>query len=71
MENENLNAKTKQIIYSLGKEKYSFKYKQGQEDGLLNILIDFAKNPELSFDWYDSAVISFKLIQNQVGLSQI
>ena len=54
----------KQLVLNKGQEKYIFRYEQGQEDGLLDALVASVRNPGTSFDWYDAAVLSFKLTQS-------
>ncbi len=49
---------------SKGPQKFIFRYDAGCEDELLDALIDQAKNPVTGFDWFDAAVLSFKLTQS-------
>lgn len=58
---------TKQLVLNKGSEKYIFRYSNGNEGQLLDALVAAAANPELDFDWFDAAVISFKLTQLLVG----
>lgn len=44
-----------------GKERYVFLYEDSQRAQALRTLGRFASNPELSFNWYDAAVLSQKL----------
>ena len=57
----------RQIILNKGAEKFIFRYENGQEDMLLDALIDQAKDERLDFDWFDAAVLSFKLTQSLIG----
>jgi len=41
-----------------GKERYVFLYHDGQRANLLRTFGRFASNAELSFTWYDAAVLS-------------
>ena len=60
--------KTKrQLILNKGNEKFIFRYDSGCEDSLLDALIDQAKDRRTSFDWFDAAVLSFKLAQSLIG----
>ena len=52
-----------QLVLNKGKEKYIFRYDAGREDELLDALIDQAKDKRTDFDWFDAAVLSFKLTQ--------
>lgn len=44
-----------------GSERYVFLYEDGREQDLLRTFGRFASNPELSFTWYDAAVMSQKV----------
>ena len=60
----------RQLVLNKGVEKYIFRYRQGQENELLDALIDQAKNKRTEFDWFDAAVISFKLTQTLIGCAE-
>ena len=71
-ENPGLNfskmKKTKrQLILNKGTEKFIFRYDSGYEDKLLDALIEQAKDNRTNFDWFDAAVLSFKLTQSLIG----
>ncbi len=55
-----------QLVLNKGKEKYVFRYDAGKEDELLDALIDQAKDKRTDFDWFDAAVLSFKLTQSLI-----
>lgn len=55
------NAK-RQLILIKGAESFIFRYEDGQEDKLLDALIEQAKNKRTSLDWLDAAVLSTILI---------
>lgn len=57
----------RRLILNKGSERYIFRYEQGGEDLLLDALIDAVKNKGTSFDWFDAAVLSFKLSQTLIG----
>ncbi len=60
--------KTKrQLILNKGTEKFIFRYDSGCEDKLLDALIEQAKDNRTNFDWFDAAVLSFKLTQSLIG----
>ena len=44
-----------------GRERYIFLYEDSQRAEALRTLGRFASNPELSFTWYDAAVLSQKV----------
>ena len=47
-----------------GRERYIFLYEDSQRAEALRMLGRFASNPELSFTWYDAAVLSQKVRHN-------
>jgi hypothetical protein len=60
--------KTKrQLVLNKGKEKFIFRYDSGSEDNLLDAIIEQAKDKRTNFDWFDAAVLSFKLTQSLIG----
>lgn len=44
-----------------GEERYVFLYDDDSADQLLRTLGDYAADPELSFSWYDAAVMSQRI----------
>lgn len=57
----------RQLVLNKGKEKFIFRYESGCEDRLLDTLIEQAQDKRTSFDWFDAAVLSFKLTQSLLG----
>jgi hypothetical protein len=57
----------RQLVLNKGTEKFLFRYEAGCEDELLDALIAQAKDGCTSFDWFDAAVLSFKLTQSLIG----
>ena len=51
-----------------GKERYIFLYDDSQRAETLRRLGRFASDPELSFTWYDAAVLSQKIRQTAAPL---
>lgn len=61
-------AKTRrQLVLNKGNEKYVFRYDRGCEDQLLDALIEQARDNRTDFNWFDAAVLSFKLTQALIG----
>lgn len=56
----------RQLVLNKGAEKFVFRYESGSEDKLLDALIEQAKDKKTNFDWFDAAVLSFKLTQSLV-----
>ncbi len=46
-----------------GAERYVFLYNDASRAATLRVLGRYASNPELSFSWYDAAVLSQKIRQ--------
>ncbi|MCD4831591.1 MAG: hypothetical protein K8R02_07285 [Anaerohalosphaeraceae bacterium] len=59
-----MQRNTKQLVLNKGSEKYIFRYHHGSEDSLLEALVAQVKNDNTDFDWFDAAVLSFKLTQS-------
>ncbi len=57
----------RQLVLNKGTEKFIFRYDSGCEDKLLAALIKQAKDNRTDFDWFDAAVVSFKLTQLLIG----
>ena len=57
----------KQLVLNKDGQKYIFRYAEGAEGGLLDALVDKAEDNGSDFDWFDAAVISFKLTQSLIG----
>ena len=53
-----------------GSERYVFLYDDESRAETLRVLGRFASNPELSFTWYDAAVLSQKIRQENRKTSQ-
>ena len=47
-----------------GAQHYCFRYESGQEARVLDALIDMVSRRELTFDWFDAAVLSHQLGQH-------
>lgn len=60
-----LSPKMRQLTLNKGAQKFVFRYQLGQEDVLLDALIDRAADAT-DFDWFDAAVLSFKLTQSLI-----
>jgi hypothetical protein len=57
----------RQLVLNKGNERFIFRYESGCEDDLLDALIAQAKNGRTTFDWFDAAVLSFKLTHSLVS----
>jgi len=57
----------RQLVLNKGPEKFIFRYEDGSEGQLLDCLVDQAGDERTDFDWFDAAVLSFKLTQSLIG----
>ena len=57
----------RQLVLNKGAEKFIFRYERGREDALLDALVEQVKDKRTGFDWFDAAVLSFKLTQTLIG----
>ncbi len=57
----------RQLVLNKGVEKFIFRYENGCENELLDALIEQANDKRTDFDWFDAAVLSFKLTQSLIG----
>ncbi len=57
----------RQLVLHKGAEQFIFRYEPGHEDQLLDALVEQAKGKRTDFDWFDAAVLSFKLTQTLIG----
>lgn len=57
----------RQLVLNKGKEKFIFRYENGREDEFLDALIEQVQDNRTDFDWFDAAVLSFKLTQSLIG----
>ncbi len=62
-----MNEQTRQLVLNKGSEKYIFRYEEGCQAQLLDSLVAAASNSQTDFDWFDAAVLSFKLSQSLIG----
>lgn len=52
-----------------GSERYVFLYSDEQRGDCIRTLGKFATNPELSFSWYDAAVLSQRIRESAKEIS--
>ena len=62
-----MDAVKKQLVLNKGSEKYIFRYDSGNEGELLESFVVHANDSRVDFDWFDAAVLSFKLTQSLIG----
>ncbi len=64
MESPEQPPETNVLALVKGVERYVFLYDDKHAGEMLRTLGRFASNPELSFSWYDVAILSQKMRQN-------
>ena len=60
----------KQLILNKGGERFIFRYTPGCEDKLLETFADEAQRRRTSFDWFDAAILSYKLTGSLIGQAE-
>ena len=65
-----MSQDTSMLALVKGAERYVFLYTEANRAETLRTLGRFASNPELSFSWYDAAVLSQKIRQESIKASQ-
>ena len=61
-----MKALKRQLVLNKCGEKYIFRYDAGSEDALLDALVAQAHEPGTDFDWFDAAVLSFRLTSSLI-----
>ena len=59
-----MNQEVNVLALTKGPERYLFLFKDENRTEVFHILARYASNPELSFTWYDAAVLSQKIRQD-------
>jgi len=62
-----MKKKSRQLVLNKAGQKFIFRYEDGHEDELLDALIEQARDKRTDFDWFDAAVLSFKLTQTLIS----
>ncbi|MBI2451855.1 hypothetical protein HYV50_02120 [Candidatus Pacearchaeota archaeon] len=56
-----MSENLRQITLMKGNEGFIFRYEVGREEELLDSFLEYASNPNINFDWFDAAVLSYQL----------
>ncbi len=48
----------KQVSLAKAGQQYVFRYREGDEETLIQSLTDMARREDTNFDWFDAAVLS-------------
>jgi len=68
-----MNPSWRQISLAKGAQRFVFRYCPGEEDAVLEAFRGLANRPDSGFDWFDAAVLSFKLarrLERKLGLAK-
>lgn len=57
-------SELRQLSLVKGGHQYVFRYPEGDEESLIQALMDLASRTDLSFDWFDAAVLSRQVNEN-------
>jgi len=66
VDSDTMDKDIKVIALIKGGEQYVFLYNENNRAETLRLLGRYASNPELSFSWYDAAVLSQKIRQDNL-----
>jgi len=64
MENKN---KMRQLVLNKSGQRFVFRYEEGRDAELLEAIKEQAESKRTDFDWFDAAVLSFKLTQTLIS----
>ncbi len=56
-----MDAGRRCLSLAKGRERYVFWYSPGQESSLLASLVEYAEQPDVNFDFFDAAVLSYQM----------
>ncbi len=59
-----MNGDTKTLSLIKSGQQFCFRYEPGDEAKVLDALVEMVNRRELSFDWFDAAVMSHQLGQH-------
>ncbi|OHB61888.1 MAG: hypothetical protein A2167_00080 [Planctomycetes bacterium RBG_13_46_10] len=62
-----MKKSSRQLVLNKAGQKFIFRYDDGCEGELLDILMEQARDKRTDFDWFDAAVLSFKLTQTLIS----
>jgi len=58
---ETMSESCRQISLNKGSQRFIFRYGAGDESNVLDAFRSLANNTTSGFDWFDAAVLAFKL----------
>jgi hypothetical protein len=61
---DNTGMAVKTLSLVKGKDQYFFKYEEGEESLVLQSLVEMVNRRDVTFDWFDAAVLSHQLGQH-------
>jgi len=56
-----MQSPQRELTLYKGLERFIFRYEPGQEEQLLDVLIEHAKGSHTNLDWFDVSLLSLKL----------
>ena len=60
----------RQLSLVKGDHQYLFRYQPGNEADVIGAFASLASDGSTEFDWFDAAVLSFKLTQSLIGQAE-
>lgn len=67
MKDPNVNQEINVLALVKGEERYVFIYSDEKRGETMRTLGRYASNPDLSFNWYDAAVLSQKIRRESIA----
>ena len=67
MKDPNVNQEINVLALVKGEERYVFIYSDEKRGETMRTLGRYASNPDLSFSWYDAAVLSQKIRRESIA----
>ena len=61
-----MNARRRCLRLSKGRQHFVFWYYEGQESEVMASLIGMAEDADGAFDWFDAAVLTHEVAQQQI-----
>ena len=55
----------RELVLNKGPQRYVFRYQQGEEDSVLDTLVQHAKDERTDFDWFDAELLRLKVTEIQ------
>lgn len=58
-----MSGPERELVLNKGSHQYVFRYRQGEEDGVLATLARHADDTRTDFDWFDAELLRLKITE--------